>query len=88
MTPEEAWSSHKPSVNYLRIFGCVAYTKIPEARKLDDKGEKYILVRYGDRTMGYKLYNPITRKVIMSRDMTFEEEEAWKWNQDEVVKDT
>ncbi|GMP43110.1 hypothetical protein CsSME_00012606 [Camellia sinensis var. sinensis] len=90
MTPEEAWSSHKPSVNYLKIFGCVAHTKIPEARrtKIDDKGEKCILVGYGDRTMGYKLYNPITRKVIMSRDVIFEEEEAWNWNQDEVVKDT
>ncbi|CAL5332754.1 unnamed protein product [Camellia sinensis] len=89
MTLEEAWSSHKPSVNHLRIFGCVAYTKIPEARrtKLDDKGEKCILVGYGDRTMGYKLYNPSTRKVIMSRDVIFEEEEAWNWNQDEVVKD-
>lgn len=36
--------------------------------------------------MGYKLYNPITRKVIMSRGVIFEEEEAWNWNQDEVVK--
>ncbi|GMP88730.1 hypothetical protein CsSME_00040608 [Camellia sinensis var. sinensis] len=90
MTLEEAWSSHKPSVNYLKIFECVAYTKIPEARrtKLDDKGEKCILIGYGDRTMGYKLYNPITKKVIMSKDVISEEEEAWNWNQDEVVKDT
>ena len=42
VTPEEAWSGHKPSVTHLRVFGCVAYAKIPDARrtKLDDKSEK------------------------------------------------
>jgi hypothetical protein len=53
----------------------VAYAKILDAKrtKLDDKSEKCIFVRYGDRRMGYKLYNPITRKVIMSRDVIFED---------------
>lgn len=61
-TSEEAWSSFKPSVAHLRVFGCIAYAKILEARrtKLDDKGEKCIFLGYGDRSMGYKLYNPIT----------------------------
>ena len=87
-TPEEAWSSFKPSVAHLRVFGCIAYAKIPEARrtKLDDKGERCIFLGYGDRIMGYKLYNPITKKVIMSRDVIFEEEEMWDWEQKEVVK--
>jgi hypothetical protein len=52
----------------------VAYAKISNARrtKLDDKSEKCIFVGYGDRRMGYKLYNPITKKEIMSRDVIFE----------------
>ncbi|KAK0589362.1 hypothetical protein LWI29_013222 [Acer saccharum] len=56
---------------------------VPEARrtKLEDKGEKCILVGYGDRTMGYRLYNPITKKVIFSRDVIFEENESWNWDQ-------
>jgi hypothetical protein len=29
--------------------------------------------------MGYKLYNPITKKVIMSRDVIFEEDKSWEW---------
>ena len=51
----------------------MAYAKIPDARrtKLDDKSEKYIFVGYGDKRMGYKLYNPITKKVSMSRDVIF-----------------
>jgi hypothetical protein len=62
----------------------VAYAKIPYARmnKLDDKSEKCIFIRYGDRRMGYKLYNPITFKVIMSRDVIFEEDKTWQCNDD------
>ena len=87
-TLKEAWSSFKPSVSHLRVFGCIAYAKIPDTRrtKLDDKGEKCIFLGYGDRIMGYKLYNPITKKVIMSRDVIFEEEEMWDWEQKEVGK--
>jgi len=89
VTSEEVWSGHKPSVTHLRAFGCVAYAKIPDARrtKLDDKSEKCIFVGYGDRRMGYKLYNPITKMVIMSRDVIFEEDKSWQWNDDqEAVK--
>jgi transposase InsO family protein len=89
VTPQEAWSGHKPSVTHLRVFGYVAYVKILVARrtKLDDKSEKCIFVGYGERRMGYKLYNPITKKVIMSRDVIFEEDKTWQWKDDqEVVK--
>ncbi|KAB5529790.1 hypothetical protein DKX38_019871 [Salix brachista] len=34
---------------------------------------------YGDRRMGYRLYNSITKKVIMSRDVIFEEDKACEW---------
>ena len=58
-----------------------------EEPKLDDKSKKYIFVRYGDRSMGYKLYNPITKKVILSKDVVFEEDKTWKWNDDqEAIK--
>nr|GEW52510.1 putative RNA-directed DNA polymerase [Tanacetum cinerariifolium] len=37
-TPEEKWSGQKPSVNYFRIFGCVAHVHVPKEKrlKLDD----------------------------------------------------
>ena len=46
ITPEEAWSGHKPSVTHLRVFGYVAHAKIPYVRriKFDDKSEKCIFV--------------------------------------------
>jgi hypothetical protein len=76
MTPQEAWSGYKPSVAHLRIFGCVAYAQVLEAkrRKLDDRGEKCIFVGYNEESKAYKLYNPLTNKVVVSRDVIFSEE--------------
>ena len=36
--------------------------------------------------MGYKLYNPITKKIFNSRDVIFEEEAMWDWKQNENTK--
>jgi hypothetical protein len=89
MTPQEAWSGYKPSVAYLRIFGCVAYAQVPKAkrRKLDDRGEKCIFVGYSKESKAYKLYNPLTNKVVVSRDVVFSEEESWNWSNKEADKE-
>jgi hypothetical protein len=78
-TPEEAWSKRKHNIAHLRVFGCVAYSLIPQElrKKLDDRGEKCIFVGYSEQSKAYKLYNRITKKLIISRDVEFVEEEAW-----------
>jgi len=30
ITPQEAWSKVRPSVNHFRIFGCIAYAHVPD----------------------------------------------------------
>ncbi|KAI3690760.1 hypothetical protein L2E82_48967 [Cichorium intybus] len=79
MTPQQAWSGYKPSVGHLRTFGCIAYSHIPDQRrsKLDEKSEKAIFVGYSKNTKAYKLYNPLTRNTIISRDVVFDEEKNW-----------
>ena len=39
MTPEEAWSGCKPSVEHFRVFGSIGYVHVPDVKrtKLDDK---------------------------------------------------
>lgn len=71
----------------MRIFGCVAYPLVPSKlrRKLDDKSEKCIFVGYSEQSKSYKLYNPISKKVIVSRDVKFKEEEAWDGNIDKSI---
>ena len=82
MTPKEAWSGHKSCVGDLRIFGSIAYSHVPDERisKLDDKFEKCIFVGYSESSKAYKLYNPITKKIIISKDLKFNEEESWDWD--------
>ncbi|KAE9618243.1 putative RNA-directed DNA polymerase [Lupinus albus] len=82
MVPEEAWCGIKPSIKHLRIFGSLCYRHIPDQRrkKLDDKSEPMILVGYSS-TGAYKLYNPKTRQAVFSRDVDFDEAEAWSDSQ-------
>lgn len=81
-TPQEAWNGMKPTVSHLRVFGSIAYVHVPSQRrlKLDDRSEKHVFVGYDKHSKGYKLYNPITRKVVVSRDVEFDEEETWDWS--------
>ena len=82
-TPEEAWSGYKPEVSFLIFFGCIAYSHITKEhiKKFDDKSDKCIFIGYSDLTKGYRLYNPETRKLIMSRDVQFLKNETWTWTQ-------
>ena len=40
---------------------------------MDIKSEKCIFIGYKDGLKGYKLWNPVTRKVVYSRDVVFRE---------------
>ncbi|XP_073152810.1 uncharacterized protein [Henckelia pumila] len=86
MTPEEAWSGRKPVVDHFRIFGCIAYAHVLDVKrtKLDDKGEKYIFLGVSYKTKAYKLYNPNTKKIVISRDVVFDEKTSWSWAQNDV----
>ena len=67
------------SVSHLKVFGCVAYAHVLDElrKKLDKKGHKFIFFGYFEDKKAYKLYDPVTRKVIISRDVQFVENESW-----------
>ena len=73
---QQAWSGKCSSISHLRNFGCVAYAHVPEElrRKLDDRSQKCILFGYIEEYKAYRLYNPITKKYVISRDVVFKEE--------------
>jgi len=89
VTPEEAWSGIKPSVHFFRIFGCIGYVHVPDAhrKKLDSKSTKCVLLGVSEESKAYKLYDPISKKVIVSRDVVFAENEKWNWESKEEDKD-
>ena len=51
--------------------------------KEDDKIEKCIFIGYSHETKGYKLYNPKTKKLVVSRDVAFVENCVWNWLSEE-----
>lgn len=86
ITPFEAWSGMKPNINHLRIFGCIGYALTPsqQHQKLDSKSKKCIFIGYSNESKAYKLYDPNTCKVIISRDVIFNEDARWVWNEEQA----
>jgi len=76
---EEAWTGRKLDVSHVSIFSCVAYAHVSGKlrQKLDNKSKKCIYLRYSDQSKVYLIYNLVTRKVVINRDVKFAEEEAW-----------
>ncbi|MCO5557879.1 hypothetical protein L7F22_011451 [Adiantum nelumboides] len=79
LTPKEAFSGIKPNVSTLKVFGCVAYMHIPDEkrRKLDVKSKRCVFIGYDMYSKGYRLVNPDTNKIHISRDVIFDESDRW-----------
>ncbi|GJX64161.1 putative RNA-directed DNA polymerase [Tanacetum coccineum] len=80
-TPYERWSGKKPNLEHLRVFGCIAYSKVLRGRqqKLDSRSE--MLVHLGTETgsKAYRLLDPVSGRIRVSRDVRFEEGKQWLW---------
>lgn len=85
ITPSEKWSSMKPSVDHLRVFGCIAYAHVPYERrvKLDEKSIKCVMFGVSKESKGYRLYDPKEKKILISKDVRFDEGERWDWEENE-----
>ena len=76
-SPEEAFTGRRPSSRHLRTFGCIAYADIPSVTraKLDPTARKTILVGYMPTSRQYRLYDPVTKSIVVSSDPKFEEDQ-------------
>ena len=77
-TPEEKFTDKKPDVSHFKIFGSPVYFHVPKEKrnKLGASGKKGIFVGYGENTKGYRIYVAGQREVIISHDVTFDEDMA------------
>jgi transposase InsO family protein len=71
-TPIEVWSRSPKNYSELRVFGCTAYAHVDNG-KLEPRVVKCIFLGYKSGVKGYKLWNPETRKVLISRNVIFNE---------------
>ncbi|KAK1440796.1 hypothetical protein QVD17_06628 [Tagetes erecta] len=72
-TPFEILFERKPDYEHMKVFGCLAYF-----RNTDTKGDKFelrgrpgVFLGYPPGTKGYKIYDTIHNKIIISRDVYF-----------------
>ncbi|GJW92234.1 ribonuclease H-like domain, reverse transcriptase, RNA-dependent DNA polymerase [Tanacetum coccineum] len=81
ITPYEAIKQRKPNLENLRIFGCIAYAKVPSQHltKLDDRSIKMVYLGNEQGSKAYRLFDPTTQRVCVSRDVKFKENETWDW---------
>nr|KYP62383.1 Retrovirus-related Pol polyprotein from transposon TNT 1-94 [Cajanus cajan] len=71
-TPIEIWTGKPTNYSNLRVFGCNAYYHVNEG-KLLPRSRKCLFMGYGDGVKGYRIWSPSEKKVILSRDVIFDE---------------
>ncbi|GAU23070.1 hypothetical protein TSUD_183690 [Trifolium subterraneum] len=89
--PKELWGEAVSTATY--ILNKCPTKKLEEShqksadqlrRKLDDKSSQMVLVGYHS-TGGYELLDPVTKQIVISRDVIVDELKEWDWN-DSVKK--
>ncbi len=72
-TPQKAWSGRKPHVFHLRVFGCKAFSHVPDEKttKLESKSMPYVFVGNYESTKTYRLMCVETKRIIKNRDVMF-----------------
>ena len=73
-------------MKHLRVFGSLCFKHVPDERrkKLQDKNVPMILVGYHP-TGAYRLYDPLTHKIFISRDVVIDEDGSWDWKRKCII---
>jgi len=81
VTPEEKWSGLKPTVDHFKTFCYIGYVHVLDAKriKLDANSQKCVFFGVSEESKAYCMYNPITKEIIINRDVIFDEETSWDW---------
>ncbi|KAI9081726.1 hypothetical protein K1719_036329 [Acacia pycnantha] len=74
-TPYEIWTGKKPSLSFLKIWGCEVYVKHQASDKLSSRSSKCLFVGYPKETKGYYVYNPTDHKMFVIRNGVLLEKE-------------
>jgi len=74
-TPYELWMKRKPDASYLRPFGCIAYANVDKSLRssLEPTSVKCTFLGYAHYQKGYVLQQDHDKKIVVRRDVTFDE---------------
>ena len=74
VTPEELWRNQKPNVQHMKAFGCIAYAYDERYKtKFAKRAQKCIFLGYAPSSKAYRLFNLENKKIIISRNIKFDE---------------
>ncbi|CAI7818910.1 unnamed protein product [Closterium sp. NIES-54] len=95
LTPEKwvpyvEWLGRKPKVDMLRVFGCMCMALVPKHlrhNKLGAKAEWAVHLGMAQNSKGWLLWDPFTKKFLVSRDCKFMENFMYKdWKAENEAK--
>ena len=74
----------RSNVSHIRIFGSVCYCHFDadNRKKLDPSREKGLHVGYSETLKAYRVYIPTCKRIIVSRDVQFDEDRALQRSMD------
>ena len=64
--PQRVWTWKDVTYDHLKVFDCQTSVHIPkdERSKLDDKAKQCIFLGYGHDEFGYRLWDPVDKKIV------------------------
>ena len=76
LSPEEVWTGKTQSLSNIRVFGCRAFSldQRTSRRKVDSKSIPCIYLGPSIDSPRHRLYNIATKRVIISRNVLFDEQ--------------
>jgi hypothetical protein len=83
-TPFEGWHGKRPQLGHLKVFGCRANVRPakPHLKKLEDRSVAMVYFGVEQGSKAHRLFDPQSRRIVVSRDVVFEESIAWQWESD------
>lgn len=87
--PFSEWMGKKPTVIYMNVFGSKVYyiDKGTQKGKFESKSQLGIFMGYDTQSKAYRIHDPTTRKIVITRDVQFMNETAFRKEYKEILHD-